>query len=219
MAYSVLVVEDQEPIAVRFMQVIAAHPELELFGVATTVAQGRAMLGRGEPDVMLVDLGLPDGDGTQLIREIHERQYATEAMVITMFGDERHVVSALAAGAKGYLLKDEHMGCIGESIMQLIAGGSPISPSIARQLLNRFASNEKLCKPAPAVGARLTEKEHAVLQYIAKGFSNVEIADLIGVSPHTVTTHTKHIYEKLAVHSRTEAVHEAIQRGIIAWNR
>ncbi len=216
MIYSVLIVEDQEPIAVRFMQVIADHAQLELFGVATTLAQARTILDRGQPDVMLVDIGLPDGDGTQLIRELYEREYTTEAIVITVFDDERHVVSALAAGATGYLLKDERLGCVGESIMQLVAGGSPISPAVARYLLNRFRIIEKKLGQKLTAETQLTEKESEILQYIAKGFSGMEIANLIKVSPHTVMTHTKHIYQKLAVHSRTEAVYEATQRGIIA---
>ena len=218
MTYSVLIVEDQEPVAQRLCQAVIDHPKLDLFGVAPTLAQARILIESGEPNVLLVDIGLPDGNGTALIREIYQRGYRTEAMVITVFGDERHIVSALAAGATGYLLKDERMDRIAESIMQLIRGESPMSPSIARYLLNRFISIEKSATVKISTGICLTVKEQEVLHYIAKGFTGAEIAQLMNVSPHTVMTHTKHIYQKLAVHSRTEAVYEATQRGIIAMS-
>ncbi len=218
MAYSVLIVEDQEPVAIRLCQAIVAHPQLDLFGIASTLAQARTLIESGEPNVLLVDIGLPDGNGIALIREVYQRGYRTETMVITVFGDERHVVSALAAGATGYLLKDERLDRIAESIIQLIAGGSPMTPSIARYLLNRFISIEKSAVVKLCSDVCLTQKEQEVLKYISKGFSGTEIAQLINLSPHTVMTHTKHIYQKLAVHSRTEAVFEATQRGIIALN-
>ncbi|MGB0722838.1 MAG: LuxR C-terminal-related transcriptional regulator [Gammaproteobacteria bacterium] len=174
------------------------------------------------------------------IRAIAREGLDTEAMVITVFGDERHVVDALAAGAGGYLLKDDSYTDIGESIRQLLAGGAPISPAIARHLLKRFQppshsqSQSPPLAPPPAqnpaqprtqphaqlqaqspLPERLTNREQEILKSIAKGYTAKEIAELEGVTYYTVTTHVKNIYRKLAVNSRTEAIFEAIQLGLI----
>jgi DNA-binding NarL/FixJ family response regulator len=134
-------------------------------------------------------------------------------MVITIFGDEQHVVTAIEAGAMGYLLKDGSAEYIGSSVLEMMAGGSPISPPIARYLLRRFrppdAGEDDTAPP------KLSEREHEVLTLIVKGFSYAEIARLIGVSAHTVTTHVRNIYRKLEVHSRGEAVYEALQLGLV----
>jgi DNA-binding NarL/FixJ family response regulator len=121
----------------------------------------------------------------------------------------------------GYLLKDGTADYIGSSILEMIAGGSPISPQIARYLLRRFrvpapaATGERAVAAAPAPQPQLSEREHEVLQLIVKGFSYAEIAGLLGLSAHTVTTHVRGIYRKLAVHSRGEAVYEALATGLV----
>jgi DNA-binding NarL/FixJ family response regulator len=133
-------------------------------------------------------------------------------MVITAFGDEKTVIAAIEAGASGYLLKDGSSAEVGEALLELVGGGSPISPSIARHVLRRLQrENEAPAEDAP----RLTEREHEILSLIAKGFSFPEIAGLLSISAHTVTTHVRHIYEKLEVSSRSSAVYEAVQLGLI----
>ena len=210
--HTVLLVEDDENTRTRLAEVVAAHPELVLQAAVGSVTDARRELDRARPDVLLTDLGLPDGDGVALIRELKERRYATAAMVVTIFGDEKHVVAAIEAGALGYLLKDGSADYIGSSILEMLAGGSPISPPIARYLLKRFHA-------APtsddAAVPRLSGREREVLELIVKGFSYAEIARLIGVSAHTVTTHVRGIYAKLEVHSRGEAVYEALQLGLV----
>jgi DNA-binding NarL/FixJ family response regulator len=141
-------------------------------------------------------------------------------MVITVFGDEEHVLASIEAGATGYLLKDSLPEEFVALIAQLRAGGSPISPVIARRLLTRFkakgsaalASTSQLVAP-PDAG--LSAREAEVLGLIAKGFNFAEIARLLTVSPHTITAHVKKIYQKLAVHSRGEAVYEAGKMGLL----
>ncbi len=216
--YYVLLVEDDENTRDRLAQVIANHPQLQLAGVTENLAQARRYLQNIEPDVLLCDLGLPDGNGIELIREIRSRGYKTEAMVITVFGDEKHVISAIEAGATGYLLKDGRANYIGDSIVQMMNGGSPISAAIARHLLKRFnlgaqENNQK----APAQNT-LSQQEITVLRYLAKGFNYSDIAGLLNISHHTVTTYIKRIYRKLAVHSRGEAVYEAHKMGIIEFD-
>ena len=219
----VAVVEDDANIRAHLCEALSAEPDLFLVGHAGTVADGMALLER-EPDVFLVDLGLPDGSGLDLIRAAHVKCPKTEVAAITSFGDENHVLGALEAGATGYLLKDGSVPMILRSIRELFAGGSPISPSIARHLLKRLRmparplqASTQVQSPAVKTGscALLTPRETTVLQQIAKGYSYEEISGALGISVHTVTTHIKHIYRKLAVRSRGEAVFEAMQLGLI----
>lgn len=227
--HSVLLVEDQEATRECLARVIAGHPQLGLLAAVGDCAAARDWLRRQPPDVLLTDLDLPDGNGLELIRETHSQHPATEIMVITVFGDEEHVVRAIEAGAAGYLLKDGSADYIGHSIMQLLSGGSPISASIARYLLKRFQPGgivppEAVKPPTPApvstpTTSGITERELQVLRLVAKGFSYGEIAGLLNLSVHTVTTHIKQIYRKLAVRSRGEAVYEALQLGLIQFDQ
>ncbi len=213
--YSVLLVEDEDSTRCRLAEVINNHPELELIESSATFTEAMACIEHTQPDVLLCDLGLPDGNGLDLIKEIGERGYHTEVMVITVFGDEHHVLSAIEAGATGYLLKDGRADYIAESIMQMMEGGSPISASIARHLLKKFKVDAN-DGAQNGVQHTLSKQEVTVLRYLSKGFSSSDIADLLDISSHTVTTYIKRIYRKLAVHSRSQAVYEAHKMGIIS---
>jgi len=215
--HTVLLVEDDDHTRARLAEVVSCHPRLRLVAAVPSLAEARASLARVLPDVLLTDLGLPDGNGIELVRELRERQAPTLPMVITVFGDEQHVIAAIEAGALGYLLKDGSPDSIGTAILELIGGGSPISAPIARYLLKRFRHAAAGVR-APGEAAdlpRLSEREHDVLTLIVKGFSYAEAARLMGISPHTVTAHVRSIYGKLEVHSRGEAVYEALQLGLV----
>ena len=210
---SVLVVEDDLPTRTRLVRAVDAHPELRVCAAVGTVAEGRAALGRDVPAVLLTDLDLPDGNGIDLIRAARAAGSSTQAMVITVFGDEQHVVAAIEAGALGYLLKDASADSIGRAITEMLAGGSPMSPPVARYLLQRFA---RAAEPAaPSDTPELSAREREVLTFIVKGFSYAEIARLLELSTHTVATHVRRIYGKLEVHSRGEAVYEALATGLV----
>ena len=215
--HTVLLVEDDDHTRARLAEVVSRHPRLRLVAAVPSLAEARTSLARVLPDVLLTDLGLPDGNGIELVRELRERQAPTLSMVITVFGDEQHVIAAIEAGALGYLLKDGSPDSIGTAILELIGGGSPISAPIARYLLKRFRHAAAGVR-APGEAAdlpRLSEREHDVLTLIVKGFSYAEAARLMGISPHTVTAHVRSIYGKLEVHSRGEAVYEALQLGLV----
>ena len=217
--HTVLLVEDDENTRARLADAVQGHPQLRLLAAVPTLAAARAELAKGHPDVLLTDLGLPDGDGIELIRALRAQGAPTLAMVITIFGDEKHVVSALQAGALGYLLKDGSPEYIGTSILDMLDGGSPVSPPIARYLLKRFqgpTADTALTQNVPV--PHLSEREHEALTLIVKGFSYAEAARLMGVSTHTVTTHVQNVYRKLEVHSRGEAVYEALQLGLVKLN-
>jgi DNA-binding NarL/FixJ family response regulator len=214
--HRILLVEDDEPTRARLAEAIAAHSELEVQAAVGTCAEARAALeAKPPPDVLLTDLGLPDGSGVDLIRHVRDHGATTQAMVITVFGDEKHVLAAIEAGAMGYLLKDGSAEYIGRSILELIAGGSPISPPIARSILRRFRTETATPARPEADTPRLTEREGEVLTLIVKGFSYAESARLMGVQESTVTSHVRSIYRKLEVHSRGEAVYEALQLGLV----
>jgi DNA-binding NarL/FixJ family response regulator len=216
---SVMLVEDDSTLLHRFCKIVVADPGFELFAAVGNLASARQALVTRAPDVLITDLGLPDGNGIELIRETARRHPGIDIMVITVFGDQKHVLDSIEAGATGYLLKGSLPDEFVSQIKQLVAGGSPISPQIARQLLKRFAANAppppRLAAAAAEAECGLSPREAEVLSCIAKGFSFAEIARLLSVSPHTITAHVKKIYQKLAVHSRAEAVYEAGRMGLL----
>jgi DNA-binding NarL/FixJ family response regulator len=208
---TVLIVEDDPPTRARLARAVAADDRLRLVGEAGTARAGIEGLRREAPDVVLVDLGLPDRSGIEVIRAARQLSADTQAMVVTVFGDEKTVVGAIEAGARGYLLKDGSEAEIASAILDLRAGGSPISPQIARHLLHRFQEPA----PAPQGAPSLTDREREILDAVVRGFTFSEIAKLLEISTHTVTTHVRHIYRKLEVRSRGEAVYEALALGLV----
>jgi DNA-binding NarL/FixJ family response regulator len=218
---SILVVEDEPEFQRRFAEIVAKEPSFTLAGIAPSVALAKLMLDRAKPDVMLVDLGMPDASGIEVIRYCSERYENTDIMVVTVFDDESHVVDSIEAGATGYLLKDTDEAEFIDSIKTLHDGGSPVSPVVARHVLERFrsvSSGHALSAKEPAkrqLENPLSSRETQILQLLAKGFSFNEIGNLLEISPYTVATHIKKIYRKLAVNSRGQAVYEAGQLGLL----
>lgn len=213
--HRVFLVEDDQGTLHRLADIIRSQAGLQLVGTASTYADASSWLNANTLDVLLTDLGLPDGNGKQLIEQTRAQHADAEIMVISRFGDENSVVEAIKAGASGYLLKDEPAHHIADAIQQLLQGGSPISPAIARYILDYFQQGEAgTSQTAAADGdALLTPKEKMVLQYISRGYSNKEIARSLEISPHTVASHIKRIYHKLEVNSRNEAVFEGWRMG------
>ncbi|MBQ0959893.1 response regulator transcription factor [Ideonella sp. 4Y11] len=215
----VALVEDDPAIRHRLSQAILATASFELAGQFGTGAEAVAWMRLHRADVMLVDLGLPDCDGVDVITACHQLQPDCQLMVVTMFADERHMLQAFEAGASGYLLKDGSDRELVEHVQHLHAGGSPISPLIARQMLRRWQGDAERGRPAaPALAHEiepLTSKETEVLDLVAKGLTYVEVAAQLGVAVSTVRTHVRGVYGKLGAHNKTEAVFEARQLGLI----
>lgn len=209
----VMVVEDDARLRDHFQAILEASAQVELVARVDCGAAALRALGEITPDVLLVDLGLPDMSGLNVIRACARVHPQCDIMVISVFGDEHHVLQSIEAGATGYLLKDAMPEDLIAQIHSIHAGGSPISPAIARQLLNRnkqaqTSTGEVLAEP-------LSEREQSVLELVAKGYTFVEIAKLLQVSPHTVMTYVKRTYRKLQVSSKTEAVYEARKMGLL----
>ena len=214
----VFLVEDDAQMREAFERMVDAHPELTLIGSATTIADAQAALARVHAQVAIIDLGLPDGDGDVLIESLRTSSPDTAVLVSTVFGDEAHVVRAIEAGARGYLLKDTTLEEFARSILLVVSGDAPLSPQIARHLLKRFsppAADVRKPLRTPKDTQDLTPREFAILNQIACGFSVSETATSLGISHHTVATHVKNIYSKLAVTNRVQAVNEARRKGMI----
>ena len=218
----VVIVEDDDHTRANLCSAVTAMPGFALAASFDRMQPAIAWLANAEADVLLTDLGLPDGSGIEVIRACSARWPQCDIMVITMFGDEKNVLSSIEAGATGYILKDNDQVDMNRAMQDLRAGGSPMSPLIARKVLERA-----LQRSAPAVvptasrppsspsHVTLTKRETETLDLIARGYTYEEVARLLSVSISTVQTHIRGIYGKLAVNSRGEAVFEAHKLGLL----
>lgn len=212
---TVAVLEDDVSTRSYLVSAIEAKGQLSVIAHWGSLQEARDWFAAGgHCSALLLDIGLPDGNGISLIPEIRKLKQAPEIMVITVFSDPEHLMHAIDAGAAGYMLKDAEASTITESVLHLLAGGSPISPSVARYLLNRIKGNDE-----DSVACPLTYREHEVLLLISKGLTSNEVADILDISYHTITTHVRNIYKKLSVRTRSEAVFEAQRRGYIKLTR
>jgi DNA-binding NarL/FixJ family response regulator len=211
-----VLVEDDAPIRERLAQIIETWDQAELIAVCSTVAEANDVIDAEPINLLVTDLKLPDGNGIEVIRKLAKQQRDAQTMVISVLADERTVLEAIEAGATGYLLKDADTPDLIESILDLMAGRSPISSSIARVLVRRLSENNKTSPsdnetPVPA----LTPREMDILWGIAKGFTYGELAKKLKISHQTVPVHIRNIYRKLQASNRSEAVYEATRLGII----
>ena len=206
------VIEDDPVIVDRLFHALRDAEDIEIVAVARNSVTGLQLIEQGGFDVLLCDLGLPDGSGITLIREMSQRYPEADTIVITIFADQAKVLESIKAGARGYLLKDERLEDCVEGIREIRRGGSPISPIIARQLLQQLKPTATADRP---LEEPLSPREAEVLNLLARGFSYSEIAGVMTLSAQTVGTYVKRIYRKLEVNSRSEAVFEASSRGMM----
>lgn len=209
----VAVIEDDPVMRDVLCSAIGDCQDMLLTGQEDNVAAASGMIEAGGYDVLLCDLGLPDGSGIDLIRQEASTGRNTDILVITMFANQNKVLEAVQAGARGYLLKDERIEDCMDAIRNIRKGGSPISPIIARQLLRQIRPKQT-DTPAP-MAAPLSDREYEVLNLLARGLSNSECAKVLSISGNTVGTHVKNIYRKLEVNSRAEALFEASSKGLL----
>ena len=239
--WRVLIVEDDPQSREFFSASVSRCDQLVLLASLGSVAEARAWLDSAahQVDVLLVDLGLPDGSGLEVIRHARQLHPECEPLVVSMFGDEVNVLASIEAGALGYIHKDCTPENVADTILEMKLGASPISPMIARRVLSKYLRLHATHLPAqpeqvsvefkgtvlsrngepeggsPSGQVFLSGKEQEALELIARGFSYAETARLQGVSVHTVRTHIKSLYRKLAVHSKNEAVFEAVKMGLL----
>lgn len=193
---TVVLVEDDPVFRDFFSGVLKRTDDLKLLGVAHDLESGLAFLEMEIPDVLLVDLGLPDGTGLDLIEKARKRWGdKCHIMVISVFGDDNSVIQSFEHGAEGYLLKNSSARDFAQDIRDLIAGGSPISPIIAKKILHRFKQNEVEKTKSPHI--LLTPRERETLQFLAMGMSKKETANAMHIGLETVKENTRRIFRKM----------------------
>lgn len=210
----VLVVEDEPLLQHRLHGVLSAlgYPADALL-FAATLAQARSCLAQQPMALVLVDLHLPDGDGRELIAQLRAEDPGVGILVVSAWSSEEAILGALRAGATGYVLKERDDMEVMLSIRSVLRGGAPIDPFIARRILELLPASAAPGAASPPPENSLSERENEILQLVASGLSNREIAEQLFLSRYTVESHVKRVYRKLAVSSRTGAVHEARSRG------
>jgi DNA-binding NarL/FixJ family response regulator len=187
-------------------------PGFAVVGRYGSIEEAEGEVQRLRPDVLLLDLGLPGLSGIDGARRFHDAVPEMEILVLTVFTDSDHVYQALCAGASGYLLKDTPSAKLLEAIRDVHGGGAPMSPAIARRVLETYRSLRVSSEPADG---SLSLREREVLKWLAEGYSYYAAAGQLGISVDTVRAHIRKIYEKLHVHTRSEAVLKAMRRGLL----
>jgi DNA-binding NarL/FixJ family response regulator len=223
----VYVVEDQSKILKNQLKLLEASADLEIIGTALSGETAIEDIRRLKPDVVLLDLGLPRMSGIDVTKVVKAEMPKVEILIFTIFDEEDKVLEAVQAGASGYLLKGTPADKMVEAIKEVSQGGTVIQPSLARRLLKHFRVPEvPTAEPQPAApagaplqvepeGKKLSARETEILQLIAKGVSNNEAATMLSLSKATIRTHLEHIYRKLEVTNRVEAVTEGLRKGLI----
>ncbi|WP_245644854.1 response regulator [Hydrogenophaga flava] len=219
--WRIVLLEDDERLRGFFEQSIRQHPALELCASFNRLREAQVWLEANPVDLLLTDLALPDGHGLELIYRLQKMQPNCETLVISVLGDEDTVLACVEAGAVGYIHKDTQPDDMGQIIVDVKRGASPISPMLARKLLQRLrqADSAEASPAVPAVASveavKLTARETDVLRLIARGYTYAEIGEMEGISKHTVQMHIKNLYGKLAVNSRGQAVYQAGLMGLV----
>ena len=183
---------------------------------AARVHDALALVSALKFDLALVDLGLPDGSGVDVVTKLRDLQPETQSVVVTIHDDDEHLFPALQAGAFGYILKEQARELISEQLHRISQGEPPLSPSIARRVMAYFSAKTKPHVSSPAMPhVQLTDRESEVLLRVAKGYTLPEIGVQLGLSRHTIADYFKQIYRKLNVSSRAEAALEAQRLGLV----
>ncbi len=210
-AVRVAIVEDQEATRDGLALLLEGAAGIAAVGAWPSFEEAWPRLPAARPDVVLLDLGLPGLSGIEGARRLATLTPRPEILVLTVFGDDDHVFEAICAGASGYLLKDTPPEKLLAAIAEVASGGVPMSPEVARKV---FATFQKIAPPRQAE-QRLSTRELEVLQLFADGHSYKTAAKALAVSIDTVRFHIRNIYEKLHVHSKSEAVVKALREGLL----
>ncbi len=211
----ILLLEDLPEIRTWLHQLVIQVFPRAMISEASRVKEAIDLAASLKFDLALIDLGLPDGSGVEVVASLREKQPDTQSVVVTIHDDDEHLFPALQAGAFGYILKEQAREQIAEQLQRMSQGEPPLSPSIARRVISYFAAHSQPREqPLNLPGVALTERENEVLLRVAKGFTLPEIGVQLGLSRHTIADYVKQIYRKLNVSSRAEAALEAQRLGL-----
>ena len=213
----VIIVEDDDRLRAYAKGALAEAGDIEVVGDAASLAEGLPLVDL-MPDLALLDLGLPDGNGVTLIEAIRARVPSCRVLVFTVFEDRASVLGTLKAGADGYILKDTRAEMVLAHVRATLAGETPISARAASHLLS-LVRDKPVAETAEPDAPHLSPRERELLEYLARGLSRKEAARVMNLSPYTVAEYVQGIYRKLHVRSRGEAVFEAIQAKLIRIDR
>jgi DNA-binding NarL/FixJ family response regulator len=190
---------------------LGTEPDLEVVGQAATGREALSLVAERDPDVLLLDLEMPDLDGVGVLRQLREAGSRTRTIVFTAFDTDERIIAAVEAGAAGYLLKGAPRADVFAAVRTVAAGGSLLAPVAASAVLRRVRG-----EPTPAHSVPpLTPRERAVLEHLARGLGNKQIAAALGISERTVKFHVSAVFAKLGASNRTEAVTRAAQAGLV----
>ncbi|MBB3280817.1 response regulator transcription factor [Mitsuaria sp. TWR114] len=220
MSIAVVIIEDDPAVMKRLVDVISNSSFCEVVGVARNRGEAMAAILANRADLYLIDLGLPDADGVELIQLVRERCPESRSMVLSTFGDSKHVMRSLRAGARGYLLKDEIQPSLVEKLVSAHNGQAPLSPAVAQLVVERISMLENNVRPQVDREKVLRdlgmgEREWEVLRLLIEGLPIVEIGRRLSISHHTVNQHLRSVYRKLGVKSRAMAANAARLHGLI----
>lgn len=208
----VAIADDQQLFASGLARIISAQPEVEVVGEAHTGREAVELCLETEPDVVLMDISMPEMDGVTATRKIREILPRTRILILTVHTDDGHVFQGIKAGAQGYLLKDCTPEDLVRAIRTVYAGDTIMAQDIAQKMLTTF---ESIQNEEAELTPHLTERELEVIKALAQGMSNKQIAQALHISEKTVRNHASNIYKKLHIYDRTQAVIYAIRRGLV----
>ncbi len=213
----ILVVDDHTLVREGFARMLELSPELQVLGQAASAKDALEMVKTLQPDIVLMDINMPGMNGIEATRILKNEYPDVEVIILSMYDEEQYVLESVKAGATGYVLKEISPEDLLRAVKTVHNGGSMIQPSLARKVLKEFAH---LARESPAPGRatllrELSEREVEVLQYVADGKSNREIADTLTISEKTVKAHLRSIFRKLEVSDRAQAVAYAMRKGLV----
>jgi DNA-binding NarL/FixJ family response regulator len=208
----VLVADDQSMVRAGFRMLLTGEPDIEVVAEASNGLEAVAMARRFDPAVVLMDIRMPEIDGLEATRRILAANRAARILILTTFGLDEYIYEALCAGASGFVLKDDPAEQLIAAVRTVAAGNALLSPAVTKQVIRKFT---RISRPAPPkeIG-ELTEREREILRLIATGLSNAEIGQGLRISETTVKTHVTHIFQKLGLRDRVQAVVLAYQTGL-----
>jgi len=207
----VAIIEDQHVIRDGLAALVGGTDGFRCVGAWRSVEEALPAIAGADPQVLLLDIGLPGLSGIEGLPRLRERCPRLLTLMLTVYDDDERIFAALCAGAVGYLLKKTPPARLLEAVSEVAQGGAPMSPTVARRVITLFRE----VRPPPAADHDLTPHEIRVLKLLAEGHSYRTAAEELGVTPHAVSFHQRRIYEKLEVHSKSEAVAKALRQGLL----